>query len=112
MHLPPILLRVLAPAFAALLLASPAWAQDRYAMLPPAGMPAMSGGPARPILAWVDFCNRFERECAVDTREPEQIKMTPGIWRLINEVNTAVNAEVSSVTDLEHWGVVDRWDFA
>src|SRR6478735_8853826 len=109
MQLLPIVLRVLAPVCTAFLLAAPAAAQDRYAMLPPMGMPAISGGPARPILAWIDFCNRFERECVVDTREPEQIKLTPAIWRLINEVNVAVNTEVSSVTDLEHSGVVDRW---
>ena len=96
----------------AMLLAGPAAAQDRLASLPLASIPALAGAPARPILAWVDFCNRFERECTVDTREPDMIKLTPSVWKTLNEVNRAVNSEVSSVTDLEHWGVVDRWDFA
>ncbi len=112
MRLSPLAPALFASLLASLLSAAPSAAQDRYAMLPPANVPASSGGPARPILAWVDFCNRYERECVVDPSEPEMIKLTPAVWKLINEVNLAVNKEVSSVTDLEHWGVVDRWDFA
>jgi predicted transglutaminase-like cysteine proteinase len=93
-------------------LAAPAAAQDRVAALPPAGVTLQSGGAARPILAWVEFCQKYERECRVDVREPDTIRLSASAWRTLNEINTTVNHTVSSVTDLEHWGVVDRWDFA
>jgi predicted transglutaminase-like cysteine proteinase len=95
-----------------LVLSGPAFAQDRYASLPPVAAPLLSGNPARPILAWVDFCQRYPKECRVDPREPDTIRMSPQVWRLLTDVNATVNRTVTSVTDLEHWGVVDRWDFA
>ncbi|MFO1150252.1 MAG: transglutaminase-like cysteine peptidase [Alsobacter sp.] len=93
-------------------LAGPALAQERVAALPAPGVVLQSGGPARPILAWVEFCQKYERECRVDVREPETIRLSASAWRTLNEINAAVNHSVTSVTDLEHWGVVDRWDFA
>ena len=40
------------------------------------------------------------------------IVLTPAVWRLVNGVNSLVNRIVTPVTDLQHWGVVDRWNFA
>lgn len=87
-------------------------AQERYAALPPVTQPLYASIPARPILAWVDFCQRYEADCRVNLAEPEVIRMTPQIWLLLTEVNRTVNHTISSVTDLEHWGVLDRWDYA
>jgi predicted transglutaminase-like cysteine proteinase len=103
------------PVLAALLaisLVSPVAAEQRLASLPPNGLSLQSGGPARPILAWVDFCRRYEAECRVDLGEPESIKLSPAVWKVLNDINANVNHTVSSVTDLEHWGMVDRWDYA
>ena len=87
-------------------------AQDRYASLPPVAQPLLSGNPARPILAWVDFCQRFEKDCRIDLREPDTIRMSPQVWALLTDVNKSVNRSITSVTDLDHWGVLDRWDYA
>jgi predicted transglutaminase-like cysteine proteinase len=87
-------------------------AQERFASLPPLAHPLLSSNPARPILAWVDFCRRYERDCRVDLNEPETIRMTPQVWNLITDVNRSVNRSITSVTDIEHWGVLDRWDYA
>jgi predicted transglutaminase-like cysteine proteinase len=92
--------------------AGAAVAQDRVASLPSPGVALQSGGGARPIAAWVEFCQKYEGECRVDVREPEVVRLSPIGWRTLNEINATVNHAVSSVTDLEHWGVVDRWDFA
>jgi predicted transglutaminase-like cysteine proteinase len=77
----------------------------------PSPSPAIEkNGGARPVAAWVDFCRRHPSECAVDTSEPQTIAMTPDVWRTILSTNRRVNARIKPKTDMEHWGVVDRWD--
>ncbi len=67
-------------------------------------------GPARPVLAWTRFCERYVGECDVDTSEPASVVLTSRLWRHLNVVNRQVNATIKPTTDLEHWDVVDRWD--
>ena len=68
-------------------------------------------GDARPVAAWTKFCARYPVECAVDPSEPAAIALTPEIWRTLVSVNRRVNARIKPMTDLQHWGVVDQWDF-
>jgi predicted transglutaminase-like cysteine proteinase len=68
-------------------------------------------GEARPTRAWREFCERLPAECKVDLTEPEVIDLTPAAWAEIVSVNKAVNRDVRGVTDQEHWGVEDRWDY-
>jgi predicted transglutaminase-like cysteine proteinase len=78
----------------------------------PSPSPAIEkNGGARPVAAWTDFCRRYPSECAVDTSEPATITMTPEVWRTILSTNRRVNARIKPKTDMEHWGVVDKWDF-
>ena len=69
------------------------------------------GANARPVAAWNDFCARYPRECAVDAREPARITLTPAIRATLDSVNRRVNERIRPITDMAHWGVVDRWDF-
>ena len=57
------------------------------------------------------FCERHPDECRVDVSEPAIVTMTPQVWRTIVLVNRRVNARVKAMTDKEHWGIVDSWDF-
>ena len=66
--------------------------------------------PAKPIKAWVEFCQRNPSECAFDKSEPEQIALTSKTWKLIESVNRKVNNTVEPVTDMELYGVADYWD--
>ena len=68
-------------------------------------------GSARPIAGWVDFCQRYPQECAVDTSEAAIITLNRDNWALINETNRAVNAEITAKTDMELYGVADYWTF-
>lgn len=92
--------------------AMPASLGNQVGALPPSTLPVQATGPARPMAAWVAFCRTYVEECRVDLSEPETIRLTPSVWRDIVGVNREVNSLVRPVTDLEHWGVVDRWDFA
>lgn len=96
---------------AALLGGSTTHAQT-LASLPAGTSSAVTTGEARPLLAWVDFCRREPRECAVDLAEPATIALTPRLWQTIVSINRKVNAEIEAVTDQDHWAVPDRWDLA
>ena len=77
-----------------------------------AAMPSLpSSGQADPTPAWTVFCGQWPDECAVDRAEPDAIVLTPQAWKTINDVNVQVNKAVLPVTDQDHWGVVDRWDY-
>lgn len=67
-------------------------------------------GGAKPVKAWVSFCERYAGECDVDPTEAATVSLTPRLWRTLQTVNRQVNGSITPVTDLEHWGVVDRWD--
>src|SRR3954454_10687755 len=96
-------------AVAILISGTPAQAQT-VASLPTSATAATTTGEARPLMAWIEFCRRDPRECAVDPAEPATITLTPRTWQAIVSVNPKVNAEIQAVTDQEHWGVPDRWD--
>ncbi len=86
-------------------------AADRsVAALPDA--PALGAGTeARPVAAWNAFCGRHPGECAVDVAEPARITLTPAVRATLDSVNRRVNERIRPITDMAHWGVVDRWDF-
>jgi predicted transglutaminase-like cysteine proteinase len=81
------------------------------ASLPPITKPFETGGSARPIGAWVKFCEQFAAECSVNTAEPAVIELKPQIWSTIVAVNRRVNTRIKPITDKDHWGLVDRWEF-
>jgi len=81
------------------------------ASLPFAARSAEKVGSAKPVIAWVKFCDQFPEECAVDTSEPEVVTLTPQTWNAVVTVNKSVNRRIRPVTDREHWGLADRWEF-
>ena len=81
-----------------------------------ASLPAEAGATvlsaARPIAAWVAFCQSYPGECAVDRAEPARIALTPAAWTAIVSVNRRVNKTIQPMTDMDHLHVADRWDLA
>ncbi|GJE78344.1 transglutaminase-like cysteine peptidase [Methylorubrum suomiense] len=80
--------------------------------LPNANIGLTPGAEARPIVAWVEFCQNYAAECAFNRAEPARITLTPAVWATIVSVNRRVNRQIRPVTDQEHWGRPDRWDLA
>ena len=93
-------------------LGAPVQAQTAIAALPEASAPANPTGEARPLLAWLQFCERFPAECAVDPAEAATVPLSARLWSTVVAVNRKVNTSIKAVTDQDHWGVPDRWDFA
>lgn len=100
-------------ALAALLLvrgAEPTFSkpQDSFASTAKA---LQSAGQAGPTFAWIAFCERLPQECAVDLSEPAIIRLDQQTWNTVLQINNKVNRTILSVTDQDHWGVTDRWDY-
>src|ERR671917_2071450 len=73
--------------------------------------PLLASGPAGPTPAWMEFCRRQPQECAVDRSEPAALNLDQELWLTVASVNERVNRAILAVTDQDHWGVVDRWDY-
>jgi len=110
---------ILAVAAAALLAVSAgaATAGERMASLgaplPSIGQPVYVavGEPTRSPIGWVDFCIENKAECATTPSAPRDIVFTTKVWTDLVRVNAWVNDAVKPMTDMEHWGVVERWSY-
>ena len=69
------------------------------------------GEPARPPIGWIEFCNEHPKECAAQPSPPRDVVLTPKAWSDLVRVNKWVNDTIKPITDLEHWGVVERWSY-
>ena len=58
---------------------------------------------------WIEFCQRYKGECGGPARAAD-VNLTDKAMREIQQVNAWVNRSVEAVSDMDHWGVVDRWD--
>jgi predicted transglutaminase-like cysteine proteinase len=65
----------------------------------------------RPPIGWVEFCVVYKPECETKPSTPRDAILTPKTWSDMVKVNNWVSDHIKPVSDLEHWGVVDQWDF-
>ena len=77
----------------------------------PATTNAVPTGDARPVWGWVDFCRRLPAECRGAGARAQEIRLDGATWNALVEVNRSINAAIEPITDQDHWGVPDRWDF-
>jgi predicted transglutaminase-like cysteine proteinase len=68
-------------------------------------------GSTAPPFGWVEFCIREPQECPATRTAARDITLTPEAWATLVQVNNSVNETIKPLTDLEHWGVVDRWSY-
>ena len=69
------------------------------------------GATARAPIGWVDFCASHANECNYRPAEARDVQLTAKSWKELTRINQWVNEAVKPVTDLEHWGVVERWNY-
>ncbi len=74
------------------------------------GSAAMGEATSVPY-GWVDFCQRYKGECDGQRTMPRDVELTPKALKEIERINRWVNANVEAVSDMDHWGVVDQWDY-
>jgi predicted transglutaminase-like cysteine proteinase len=66
-------------------------------------------GQAHPPYGFVHFCEAFAAECAAGPAEERRLRPTPEALSELDEVNRAVNRAIEPATDLELYGVSERW---
>ncbi|HXY59574.1 MAG TPA: transglutaminase-like cysteine peptidase [Methylocystis sp.] len=72
---------------------------------------ASTGAETSIPYGWLDFCARYAGECPDDMLAPRPIEFSPQAMRQIRAVNAYVNRTVEPVSDMDHWGVIDQWDY-
>jgi predicted transglutaminase-like cysteine proteinase len=70
---------------------------------------ASVGEVTRSPIGWVEFCAENASECQSHGTQPRDIVMTQTAWRDLVRVNRWVNENVKPMTDMDHWGVIEKW---
>lgn len=60
---------------------------------------------------WVEFCAREPSECVGFRTARRHVALSWMAWMDLVRVNTSVNWTIKPLTDIEHWGVADRWSY-
>jgi predicted transglutaminase-like cysteine proteinase len=93
-----------ASAMALTLLAAPLAAQERPLFI-------SIGGVTHAPIGWVEFCVEYDPECKTRPAMPRDVVLSAGAWQDLQRVNLWVNTHVKPMTDMDHWGVVERWNY-
>ena len=70
-----------------------------------------TGTATRAPIGWVEFCASHPRECETRAAEARDVVLTARAWQDLTRINKWVNETIKPLTDLEHWGVVERWNY-
>ena len=96
---------VLLTSLAALLAAPTAsMAQERVAFI-------AVGAVTTPPIGWAEFCIEYAPECDTRPSLPRDVALSTRAWAELKRINVAVNTSVKPMTDMDHWGVVERWNY-
>jgi predicted transglutaminase-like cysteine proteinase len=68
------------------------------------------GEDTRPPIGWVQFCNDYAGECDISQTPARDVALSSRSWTDLVRVNKWANENIKPMTDLDHWGVVERWN--
>jgi predicted transglutaminase-like cysteine proteinase len=68
-------------------------------------------GKANPPIGHYEFCQTYAGECAGSQTDNGPVALTEPLWKSILEVNYTVNSSITPLTDLEIYGVEERWTY-
>ena len=69
------------------------------------------GDVTRAPIGWVEFCVEYDPECKTTSSVARDIVLSADAWKDLQRVNLWVNTNVKPMTDMDHWGVVERWNY-
>ena len=70
---------------------------------------ASVGETSRAPIGWVQYCSDRPADCAGRATQPRDIVLTQTAWKDLVRINRWVNETVKPVTDMDHWGVIEKW---
>src|SRR5271166_3849131 len=69
------------------------------------------GATTRAPIGWVEFCVEYDPECKTKPSIPRDVVLNAPAWKDLQRINLWVNTNVKPMTDMDHWGVVERWNY-
>jgi predicted transglutaminase-like cysteine proteinase len=69
------------------------------------------GEVARPPIGWVQFCEERPWECKSETTPARDVQLSKASFKELDRVNRYVNDHIKPMTDLEHYGVIEKWAY-
>jgi predicted transglutaminase-like cysteine proteinase len=69
------------------------------------------GETTRAPIGWVEFCVEYDPECKTKPSAPRDVVLSGQAWKDLVRINRWVNTTVKPMTDMDHWGVVERWNY-
>ncbi len=69
------------------------------------------GKAASAPIGWVAFCAEHKQECAPTPTAPRDVVLTERSWRDLDRLNRWVNESIEPLTDMDHWGAVEKWSY-
>jgi len=69
------------------------------------------GGRTLVPYGWVDFCDRYKGECDGGELPAQDVNLTPESMKIIKQVNLWANTNIKPMSDMDHWGKIDQWDY-
>jgi predicted transglutaminase-like cysteine proteinase len=64
-----------------------------------------------PPIGWVQFCADEPQDCDVPALPATSADIDDKKWRQLVRINRDVNDAVEAVSDLEHWGTLEKWSY-
>lgn len=68
-------------------------------------------GAANPPIGHYEFCKSYPQECKPLNASAGPMTLTEQNWRTILDINYTVNTEIQPLTDMEIYGVEERWAY-
>jgi predicted transglutaminase-like cysteine proteinase len=72
---------------------------------------AAVGDVTRTPIGWSEFCIEYKGECDTRPSTPRDVVLSPKAFTELVRVNAYINEQIKPLTDMEHWGVVERWNY-
>lgn len=69
------------------------------------------GEVSRPPIGWVQFCQDRPWECRTSPTEARDVELTPAAFRELERVNRYANEQVKPMTDLDQFGIIEKWTY-
>ncbi len=92
-------------------LAQPSWLRRFRRRRSNSAIYVSVGATSRPPIGWIEFCTEHPKECATGPSAPRDVVLTSKVWKDLTRVNKWVNDTIKPVTDLDQWGVVEKWSY-
>jgi predicted transglutaminase-like cysteine proteinase len=70
-----------------------------------------TGDQTRAPIGWVEFCSENPSECATKRTEPRDVVLSQRAFAELQRINRFVNTTIKPMTDLEHYGVAEKWAY-